>query len=388
MKRTYATKRTLGNALMLIPVLTFMVMTGCDNTEGAFPSGAAVSDIPAAQDRTWRTVTDQDNRRVRLPESIDRVIVTSFPLPAVCYAVTGSCKKIVGIHPAVKSKARISMLGVLAPELMNMAAGFVKGKDLNIEEALKLEPDLFIFWGLYPRQRQQFDAIDIPAVAVHTISGGNAMETLNTWITLVGSIFQEEEKAAELIAYNLATMEMIASRLRGVPQKRRPKVLILYYHSAEEINIPGTGHYGHFWITSTGAVNMAACVSGRVSVNMEQIYQWNPDIIYISNFSDTLPEALLQNTVEGQNWSIVNAVKKGKVYKIPLGIYGWYPPNPDAPLMLKWMAQKNHPELFRDFTIEEEIKKFYSRFYHYQLSDEQVERILHPVRSAAKGSRM
>ena len=48
---------------------------------------------------------------------------------------------------------------------------------------------------------------------------------------------------------------------------------------------------------------------------MEQIYEWDPDIIYITNFSPYQPEDLINNTIEGNDWSSVKAVKEGKVYK-------------------------------------------------------------------------
>jgi iron complex transport system substrate-binding protein len=119
-------------------------------------------------------------------------------------------------------------------------------------------------------------------------------------------------------------------------------------------------------------------------VNMEQIYQWDPEIIYITNFSETMPEDLMGNKVKGQDWSRIRAIKEKKVYKIPLGIYRWYPPCTDSPLMLKWMARKNHPEKFQEMSIEKEIKTYYQKFYKYQLNEKQIKRILNPPREAAR----
>ncbi len=123
----------------------------------------------------------------------------------------------------------------------------------------------------------------------------------------------------------------------------------------------------------------------KAKVDMEQIYKWNPEIIYITNFTQTQPEDLINNNINGQDWSKVRAVQDKKVYKIPLGVYRWFPPSGDTPLMLKWLAQKNHPEIFSDYKIEEEIKDYYSMFYNYKLSDKQVEMILNPARAAAEG---
>ena len=115
----------------------------------------------------------------------------------------------------------------------------------------------------------------------------------------------------------------------------------------------------------------------------EQIYSWNPEIIYITNFTPVQPEDFYNNTIPGQDWSQVEAVKNKQVYKIPLGIYRWFPPSGDAPLMLKWLANHNQPDLF-DYDMNNEIKSYYKDFYGYEVTDEDVEQILHPSSKAAK----
>lgn len=54
-------------------------------------------------------------------------------------------------------------------------------------------------------------------------------------------------------------------------------------------------------------------------------------------------------------------------------------------MMLLWMAMQNHPELFEDIDFNETMKDFYSRFYDFTLTDEDIEQILNPVREAAGG---
>ena len=118
---------------------------------------------------------------------------------------------------------------------------------------------------------------------------------------------------------------------------------------------------------------------------MEHIYEWDPDIIILTTFTDTMPDDLYNNTIEGQDWSNVSAVKNGKVSKEPLGVYRCFPPSGDAPLMFKWMAQTLHPELF-DYNMVDEITQYYEQFYDYTLTEEQAQGILDAQPEAAKGS--
>ena len=160
---------------------------------------------------------------------------------------------------------------------------------------------------------------------------------------------------------------------------------MLHQHSDKSIVVAGQNLWGEYWVNQTGGYDIVSGdgVQGQKEVNMEQIYKWNPDIIYITNFTETQPEDLFNNKISGQDWSDVKAVQDKKVYKIPLGIYRWFPPSGDAPLMLKWMANHNQPELF-DYDMNDEIKTYYKDFYNFDVTDDEVETILHPSSEAAK----
>ena len=51
--------------------------------------------------------------------------------------------------------------------------------------------------------------------------------------------------------------------------------------------------------------------------------------------------------------------------------------------MLLWMAKQNHPDLFADVNMDEELKNYYQKFYNVTLTDTDIERIYNPVREAA-----
>ena len=64
-------------------------------------------------------------------------------------------------------------------------------------------------------------------------------------------------------------------------------------------------------------------------------------------------------------------------------MYRWYPPASNTPLMLKWLAKKNQPELFADVDMDAEVRAYYKRFYNLDLTDEDLRRIFSPAREAA-----
>ena len=89
-----------------------------------------------------------------------------------------------------------------------------------------------------------------------------------------------------------------------------------------------------------------------------------------------MPSDLLENKQDGRDWSVINAVKNHQVYKIPIGAYRWDPAGVETPLMVKWAAKIQYPDIFADMDIKEEVKEFFELVYQYELTDEQVSEIL------------
>lgn len=333
-----------------------------------------------------KIIVDQNEREVALPDEIDRVVMTALPLPSI-YALTGEpINKIVGMHPGSKSAIKNSIMGKMMPELPNVETGFIEGTDLNIEEVLKLEPDIAFYWGSYTNQQDQWEKTGIPAIAVKTQGEGDALETLSSWLKIFGQVFNKESQVDAVIEYGQKTLDEIQLKTVNITDEEKVKSLILFRHSEAEIVVPGKGHYGQFWIEATGGYNVARDINVTANVNMEQIYKWNPQVIFISSFTETMPEDLYENNIKGQDWSKVDAVKNKRIYKIPVGVYRWYPPSGDVPLMMKWIASHQYPELFNSIDMKEETKSYYKTFYNYELSDDEISDILNPVKETADGT--
>lgn len=334
-----------------------------------------------------RTIIDQTGATVTLPATIERVVITTlWPLPSVFCLVDGSGKRLVGMHPGSMSAAQNSMLAKTAPDALKANTSFVQGTTVNIEELLKLKPDVVFYSAVNTAERELLERAGIKAVGFSTtIKQFDTLETVISWMDLLGEILGKQTRTAEIKEYGYEVLSMIQDRTANLEESLKPRALTLFRHSDKEIIVTGSNFFGDFWLRSTGAINAAAELEANKKVNMEQIYAWNPDIIYITNFSASMPEDFYNNTISGQDWSRVKAVQNKKVYKAPLGHYRWYPPSSDAPLMLLWMAQKNQPELFNDLDFIAALRAYFVRFHDYHLSDEEVYAILNPPREAADG---
>jgi iron complex transport system substrate-binding protein len=340
----------------------------------ALPSSAGV-----------RTVVDQTGQEVVIPDEINRIAIASiWPLPSVYCLFAGSAEKLVGIGETSMSAARNSMLAKVMPEITRVSTGYLKNGELNMEELLNLKPDVVFYNADNPVDKDAFAGAGIPAIGFSTsLNGSDTIATLEGWVKLLGEVLNEEGRASGIVEYGRRTHDDIASTLAKNTGIKKPRALILLEYDDSIMTTTGEDAFGQYWLDSTGAINVAGEMKGYPEIGMEQIYKWDPEIIYISNFSPHLAEDLLNNAVDGQDWKNVSAVKNGQVYKFPLGMYRWYPPASDSPLSLKWLATKNQPVIFADIDMDREVRDYYKRFYGVDLTDENLYQIFHPSRDAA-----
>jgi len=364
----------------------FVLLIGCAN--GQVLEDEIESDLSTSTNKaesTTHIIIDQNGNEVVIPKKIKRLATGRIlPFPAVYFLATGQTDEIVGMHPASMSAAKTSMLGKIQPGLLNANTGFIKGSEINIEELLALETDVVFAYGDNGHKLDVYSKAGIVPIAIRTMSiaDGNSIETLNSWLELLGSFSEEKERAQEIIDYGRSVEQDISKAL--VNEGNKPRGLMIFTHTDGKTVVSGKGFFGNYWLEATGAVDVAEEIKIKAPVDMEQIYTWNPEIIYISNFTDLQPEDFYQNTIPAQDWSEINAVKNKRVHKIPLGIYRWFPPSGDSPLMLKWLAQKNHPEIFT-YDFAKELGAYYEHYYDYRLSDKEIDLILHPTKLSSEG---
>ena len=334
-----------------------------------------------------KIIIDQTGTEVTIKDKVDSIATGGIlPYFHTWYVATNSTKEIVAMHPNSYNAAENSMLAKLSPDILNASTDFVKNGETNIEELMNLNPDIYFELTTNEKTIEQTRAAGITTVGIKAIDAAAAepLATFNSWLQLTAEIADTTERADRFLEEGTTVQNEINEKIKDLTPEQKPNALMLYQLSEQSITVSGKGFFGNQWLNATGANDVAEKdVQGRKDVNMEQILSWNPEIIYLTNFTPVQPEDLYNNNIEGQDWSQVDAVKNKKVYKIPLGIYRWFPPSGDAPLMLKWLANHNQPELF-NYDMNNEIRTYYKDFYNYDVTNEEIQSILNPSSEAAK----
>jgi iron complex transport system substrate-binding protein len=340
-----------------------------------------------------RTIVDHNGDTVVIPAEINRVAVTTiYPLPSVLCMYLKSAEKIVGIHSVSMAAAKNGILGKLYPGLLNASTAYMQGDALNIEELIKLKPDVVFYSAPAQAEKEALQKAGIPAIGVHATKWKfDVIETFDQWIDLLEQVFPGQGDVAGVSDYSRQMLETVQNRVKDIPEKERKRAMFLFQYDDKAMITSGKNFFGQYWISAAGGINVAGSmeeVAANAIINIEQVYEWNPEIIYITNFTPTQPQDLYENKIAGHNWSSVTAVQKKQVYKMPLGAYRTYTPGVDTPLTLLWVAKTMYPQKFEDIDMTQQVKDYYGKFFNVTLTDDDVQAMFNPSKDAGVSSFM
>lgn len=355
-------------------------------------AGALMCSVPmfaAAEEDGSHVVTDNNGFEIEVPDEIDSVVVCDIlPLSSVLTVFFDSADLITGMSGTAMAAAENGLLGELYPEILDAETGFIDGSTVNLEELMRLEPDVVFYNAVRAELGEQLRNAGFAAIGVSVNKWEyDCIETLNQWITLLGEVFPDNDRTEVVEQRSREMYELVQTRLADLPEEEKERAFFLYKYSDTSIETSGGKFFGQWWADAVCAQNAAEELEtdNSVNVNLEQIYEWNPSVIFITNFTSALPEDLYENTVGNYDWSPIDAVVNQRVHKMPLGMYRSYTPGADTPVTLLWMAKTIYPEYFEDIDIIQEAIRYYQEVFGVELTEEQAKSIFEPEASVGKG---
>ena len=324
-------------------------------------------------------VTDHAGHEVEVPNKIEKIVIDQVPILSTYMAYNeGKAPYIVGYAGSLKQVISGTVLKDMAPELLD-ATNTVQGQsDLNVEEIMKLKPDVIFYNAKNQDRYEKLSKTGVPCIGFVTMGADTPADPINRygeWLKLLEDIFGEKGKMDDFLKAGDDIVKDVEERIAKVPDEKRPSGMILWKYQEGTPIVAGKGTFGDFWLKRLKVKNVAADAKGYAKVNVEQIYAWNPDVFYLDGpgLLNIKTEDVYNNSVEGFDFSNLKSVKDKRVYNSKLGMWNWLTPNPDAPLVLAWLASETYPDAFKDYDLKKVIKDYYQKWYNYELSDEQIE---------------
>lgn len=311
-------------------------------------------------------VTDQRGVRVTLNQPARRIVAIVFPAAAMLMAVDSGPEHIVGVHDAAAAAIKQGILGEIFPKAKRIPSG-VADQDFtpNVESVVALDPDVVVQWG--DRGSGITAPLQDAGLNVVGLKYGTQSD-LEAWLGIFGTMLGKRRRAQQMVE---AMHAALADIRRSAPKTGgRPKVLY-FNHLQGGLQVGGKATYNDFYIKLVGGINPAERVNGLGMVDTEQVIAWDPDIILLGNFDDTVPKDIFDRA----DWKGLSAVRSRRVYKVPLGGYRWDPPNQESILMWRWLSMIAHPNATK-FDLRGQLVKEYLFLYNYHPSSSQIDKIL------------
>ncbi len=322
-----------------------------------------------------KNITDMIGRTIEIPQSLNKVVATSPPMSTVVYMIAPD--KLTALN-FKWSDDELRYVPSQYQGLPNIG-GWYGTQDGSYEEFIASEPDIVIEsideggdGDLSTVNERQTKFGKIPVVAVNDTT---SVTKVDASITFIGDVIGAKDSAQKLVDFNdkyLNKVNETSSKLSDGDKKT-------VYYAVDNDGLktyPSGSTHGQL-IDLVGGENVANSLNqgnttSGVQVSIEQVISWNPDVII------TTDPDFYAKVYNDSNWASINAVKNHEVYLSPQSPFKWFdrPVGANMIIGVPWTAKVIYPDKYSDINLVDATKEFYSNFYHFDLSDDQVKEIL------------
>lgn len=266
----------------------------------------------------FRDVKDITGDVVKVPAKVEKIATLWYANNQIILML-GGADKIVATTDLIKNN---KWFAHVYPRISSIPNG-VNGKDLQVEELIKLSPDVVI--AADKKNKEELTKNGFTVLYPSFTNHADMKKSVSIMAEVIGG---DAPKIAEKFnEYFDGNLKKVLSKTDKIAAPDRPKVL----HIADGKNlfkVDGTNTIIDEWIRVAGGQNAVQKAGNMLEINAEEIPNMNPDVIII--------------------------------------------------------GRAKAPEIFKDIDIAAETKKFYKEFLHYELSDDEVNYILNGLDPTGK----
>ena len=353
-------KKTQRLLALLLALLMTLSLAAC----GGQASTPAEDDNAADTPAETRVFTDSTGREVTVPAQIDKVAVSGPLAQIVLFALCPD--KLVGVANEWDESAQqyLDEKYYNLPLLGQLYGG--KG-ELNLETLLSSGAQVVIDVGeakstIVEDMNDLQEQTGIPFLHIDA-----KLVSMDETYTMLGDLLGMTDEARTLADYCRSTYDKAAAIADGAE-----KANLLYITGDTGLNVIARGSY-HAEVIDLLSNNLAVVDEPSSKgtgneVDMEQILNWNPDVILFA------PGSIYATVGEDAAWQSITAIRNGAYYEVPMGPYNWmgFPPSVQRLLGMLWMAKVLYPDA-ADYDLYTEAANYFQLFYHCDLTREQYD---------------
>jgi len=175
---------------------------------------------------------------------------------------------------------------------------------VSIEQVVGLAPDLVIIWASQTEAIEIFEGFGIPVYGVMLQNFENVYKELKDF----GEMLDCSARAEYLVDFTMKELEK--ARLNGPDEKKKT----VYFMWAQGINeTAGINSTVNQLLESAGTINACKLPDEHVTINIEKLIDWDPDIIVMWYNEKLDPQDVIDNPLlQG-----LKAVRNNEVFEFP-----------------------------------------------------------------------
>ena len=301
------------------------------------------------------------------PEKIQHIISSGPPSDLLLFALAP--EKMVGFASISLKKGNSGLFSSqwLALPVYGRLAG--RGSTLSLEQLLSYNPELIIDTGnIDDTYRSQAEKVaKQTGVPYLLIAGGlkDAPQQLQQLGKTLG-VSPQAEKLSTLAQRYLTD----AVQFSNTQQEKPLSFYLARGAKGLETGVRGSIHTEAIEMLGFRNVAEVPNFHGLTQVSMEQLYEWNPDII-ITQYGESV-EFISTSAL----WKGLNAINNNKLFVFGGMPFGWLDGPPGVNRLLGMRRLQSHFDAQVAATIRQDIAEFFTLFYHSPITSAQIDTLM------------
>ncbi|WGV59978.1 Fe(3+) dicitrate ABC transporter substrate-binding protein [Brevibacillus brevis] len=300
MKRTNGMKR-LGYMLWTLTLAATVLLTGCGSAEQKQPA-AGQDNAKTAQKR----IVKHELGETEIIGDPKRVVALEYSFVEGLWEL--------GVTPVgIAQEKDKDVEGLIGKKIEYTPVGTRQQPSLEVISSL--QPDLII--GDLNRHKDIYkDLQKIAPTIILKSRNSTYQENLSSFVTIGEALNKQKEAEQRLIKHK----EIIAEFKKKVQAGDSRKVMLGVFR-ADSLSAHGAKSFDGELLEMIGIKNaIQDAPEPTVKISLEQMVQWDPDVIFLAEADDALLNEWKQNPL----WNNITAVKNQEVHKVNRDLWTRY----------------------------------------------------------------
>lgn len=328
---------------------------------------AACGEQDQQDDQTPETIsfTDSLGRTVELPADITRIAPSGSVATMILATIAPEYMVCVSSTPEESQMTYLPEELAALPETGQM---YGSKSTLNLETLLSCDAQVIIDLGdIKGDMAADLDALQdqvgIPVIFLE--AGVVHMEEM--YRTLGSLLSGKEERGNALADFAAETVAMAAENSAKVTDDERVSVMYTSGVTGLDTNADGSSQAQVLGLIGADNAIIVPEVSnkgGGNTINMEQLYNFDPDVIVFSAGS------MYETAADDPAWQQLSAIRNGAYCEMPSLPYNWLsnPPSINMLLGVWWLGNLLYPQYY-DYDMTAKTQEMYEILWNCTLSD-------------------